>query len=131
MITDREIQERITQVIKTDATATASLGNRIYDTIPDSPQYPVVSVGEITSNYVGTLDGEGREGVLTVRIVGQSDDLLQVKDIRDNLSRVLGDIGRKIGEHKVVVWLKGSDDSSRDPDNKTAVATVDFIFTIF
>ena len=98
---------------------------------PTARIIPLFRSGKITSSYAGTYDSKGRDGTLTVRIVGAGDDLLQVKDIRDRISLLLRDMGRKMAGHQVSLWHKGADDSSRDPETKTVVATVEFNFVIF
>jgi|SRR6185503_11429246 len=120
------IQVAIVSALKADAGVAAIISNRVYDTVPEKPQFPYVTLGDmqVLPDKADCIDGSE----LSIQIDGWSRAVgyPEVKRLGSAVVAALDDAEIPINGHVAVVFELQSVNYVRDPDGVTRHAIITF-----
>ena len=121
-----ELQVAIVTRLKATAAVTAFVGNRVYDSVPDNPVFPYITVGEgdETSDDADCIDG--LEISLDIDVWSRGSGFPEAKKISDEIRKALKTSELTIPTNALVYFRHRQTRFLRDPDGKTSHAVLQF-----
>lgn len=126
MDADLELQGAIVQALKGDAAVTALVGQRVYDIVPDSPQFPYLSFGpsDVLEEDYDCISGQDIS--IQLDAWSRSVGFPEVKRIRDAVRVALHDADLQLAVNALVMIEHRHSIATRDPDGLTSHVIMDF-----
>ena len=112
--------------LKATAAVSAFVGNRVYDSVPEKPVFPYITVGEgdETSDDADCIDG--LEISLDIDVWSRAPGFPEAKKISDEIRKALKTPELTIPTNELVYFRHRQTRFLRDPDGKTAHAVMTF-----
>jgi hypothetical protein len=119
-----ELQVAIVTRLKAAAAVDAFVAKRVYDSVPDNPVFPYITVGEgdETSDDVDCIDGV--EISLDIDVWSRDPGFPQAKQISDAVRRALLSPELTLPTNPLVYFRHRQTRFLRDPDGKTSHAVL-------
>lgn len=121
-----ELQDEIVDRLKASSAVAAFVGNRVYDSVPEKPTFPYITVGEgdETSDDADCVDGF--EISLDIDVWSRAPGFPEAKKISDEIRRALKSPELTIPTNALVYFRHRQTRFLRDPDGKTSHAVMTF-----
>jgi hypothetical protein len=125
-VSSLELQKAIVARLRADAGVTALVGQRVYDQVPTSPQFPYVSLGpdQIALSRADCYDGS--EINLQVDAWSRAVGFPEVKRIGDAVRAALQDAPLSLTGYRLLDITFVEARTFRDPDGLTSHAAMTF-----
>lgn len=121
-----ELQVAIVTRLKAAAAVTAFVGARVYDSVPENPTFPYITVGEgdETSDDADCVDGF--EISLDIDVWSRAQGFPEAKKISDEIRKALKSPELTIPTNALVDFRHRQTRFLRDPDGLTSHAVMTF-----
>ena len=120
------IQKAIYDALIADSLLQNIVYNRIYDDVPQTTDYPYVTLGEDISTDESTDDGIRRISSVVIHIWSRFRGREEVKSIQDRIERILNRAELTIADYEFVGIHIEQTDSFLDQDGLTRHGTMSF-----
>ena len=115
-----DLQTALWSALTGDAELVGALGGaRIYDHVPQSADFPFVTLGEIRTNDWSTQSAKGHEHFLTLHAWSRARGRKEVQAVMAVLDRLLDGAALTLQDHALVNFSLVFWDARRDRDGET------------
>jgi hypothetical protein len=91
----------------------------VYDWVPETAAYPLVSIGSGRSIPFDTCTSNGQEHVIEVHVWSQKQGRKEAKDVQSLVYNVLHKAALSVTGHQAILCLQEFSEVTKDPDGYT------------
>jgi hypothetical protein len=114
------LQQALFACLTADTALVALLGAaRVYDDVPQSVEFPYLTVGQSVARDWSTASEEGNEHVLTLHVWSQTKGRAQVHEIMGAARAALHDASLTLVGHRLINLRHEFSEARRDADGET------------
>lgn len=115
------LQRKVFELLSTDVDLKGLLRGekKVLDYVPDNPEYPYVTIGDIDHNDFGSHTHDGVDSVLMIHVWSQLAGKSEAMQIQNRIYQLLHDVDLQIDSFPTVNCRETFSQVLKDPDGKT------------